>query len=294
MKILKTLCLLAFAAVMPAMLTSCDDDDEPSSSASSYSGPYFGLRDCGKVISRIQIGDAFGFEQYSFVYDGSGRVVKSDYYDDEENFNSTVSYDYNSQTGKLGVEEYDSYDIISFDADANGRFNSLTYEYDSRDSKTAYEFKYNSYGNVISAVETHSQVLDGKWINSWCDTYTLIWDGDLLTSVRCTKRYEEHPDDDSDYEVKITYSDVDNKYRTPLYGLSSMLFGDRLSPNELSIAPAKLPKKVECYVPGEGEYEFACRYTLDDEGFIEKEYVGDDADGENYADVRYTYADKEF
>ncbi|MGN0010630.1 MAG: hypothetical protein ACI35N_04795, partial [Marinilabiliaceae bacterium] len=231
------------------------------------------------------------FEQYSFVYDGSGRVVKVDYYDDEENSNATVSYDYDSQTGKA-VEEYDSDKIISFDADANGRFNSLTYE-DSRDNyKTAHEFKYNSDGNVISVVDTYSEVLDGKSTNDRCYTYTLIWDGDLLTSVRCTKRYEYNPTYDSEYEVKITYSDVVNKYRTPLCGLSTMLFNG--FPNELSIAPAKLPKKAECYVPGEGEYEFACRYTLDDEGFIEKEYVGDIADSENYADVRYTYADKEF
>ena len=284
MKILKTLCLLAFAAVMPAMLTSCDDDDEPSSSASSsYSGPAFGLRNCGKVISSIQ--QRTYSQPFSFVYDGSGRVIEVKGYDE------TVSYDYNSQTGEV-VTKFDWYEKISFDADANGRFKSLTRE--NSWEKDAYEFKYNSDGNVISVVEKHPQELDGKWINSWCDTYTLIWDGDLLTSVRCTKRYEEHPDDDSDYEVKITYSDVDNKYRTPLYGLSSMLFGDLLSPNELSIAPAKLPKKIECYVPGEGEIVCACRYTLDDEGFIEKEYVGDIADGEDYADVRYTYADKEF
>ena len=294
MKIQKTLCQQAFAAVMPAMLTSCDDDDEPSSASSSYSGPAFGLRDCGKVISSIQIEDAFGFVQCSFVYDGSGRVVKSDYYDDEAKRNSTVSYDYNSQTGKA-VKDHESDKIVSFDADANGRFNSLTYEYDSRDKKYANEFKYNSDGNVISVVETYSQVLVGKWTNHRCCTYTLIWDGDLLTSVRCTKRYEYNPTYDSEYEVKITYSDDDNKYRIPLCGLSTMLFNE--FPNELSIATAKLPKKVECYVQGgqgEGEYEFACRYTLDDEGFIEKEYVGDIADSENYADVRYTYADKEF
>ena len=294
MKIQKTLCQQAFAAVMPALLTSCDDDEPSSSASSSSSAPYFGLRDCGKVISSIQIGDAFGFVQFSFVYDGSGRVVKSDYYDDEAKRNSTVSYDYNSQTGKA-AKEYESDKIVSFDADANGRFNSLTYEYDSRDRKRAYEFKYNSDGNVISVVETHSQVLVGKWINHKCCTYTLIWDGDLLTSVSCTKRYEYNPTYDSEYEVKITYSDVVNKYRIPLCGLSTMLFNE--FPNELSIAPSKLPKKAECYVQGgqgEGEYEFACRYTFDDEGFIESEYIEDKADSEEYADVRYTYADKEF
>ena len=149
MKILKTLCLLAFAAVMPAMLTSCDDggDDEPSSSASSsYSGPAFGLRDCGKVISSLD--KEYG-SSISFVYDGSGRVVKVDYVDSwgDSNGNVTVSYDYNSQTGKV-VTKFDLNEKISFDADANGRFNSLTYE-DSWE-KDAYEFKYNSDGNVIS------------------------------------------------------------------------------------------------------------------------------------------------
>ena len=308
MKILKTLCLLAFAAVMPAMLTSCDDDDEPSSSASgsasddddepsssassSSSAPYFGLRDCGKVISSIQGCDGYNSIQFSFVYDGSGRVFVVNC----ENSSSyaNTSYDYNSQRCEV-VTEYDRNKIISFDADANGRFNSLTYEYDSRDRKRAYEFKYNSDGNVISVVETHSQVLDGKWINHRCCTYTLIWDGDLLTSVSCTKRYEYNPTYDSEYEVKITYSDVVNKYRIPLCGLSTMLFNE--FPNELSIAPSKLPKKAECYVQdgqGEEEYVYACRYTLDDEGFIESEYIEDNADGENYADVRYTYADKEF
>ena len=94
--------------------------------------------------------------------------------------------------------------------------------------------------------------------------------------------------------MKITYSDVDNKYRTPLCGFTALMFGELLYPNELSIAPAKLPKKLEYYEPGEGEYEYACRYTLDDEGFIESEYIEDKADGEEYADVRYTYADKEF
>ena len=300
MKILKTLCLLAFAAVMPAMLTSCDDDDEPSSSASSssssYSGPYFGLRDCGKVISSIQdVGPSPHFTTFpiSFVYDGSGRVVEVNYENSYENSNVTVSYDYNSQTGKE-VETNDSDEIFSFDADANGRFNSLTYVYDSRE-KHANEFKYNSDGNVISVVETFSVVVDGKWATPWCVTYTLIWDGDLLTSVRCTAGYQ--PTYESDSEVKITYSDVDNKYRTPLCGLSTMLFDGDFYPNEISISPAKLPKKVECYVQGgqdEGEYEYACRYTLNDEGFIEKEYVGDIADSEDYVDFRYTYADKEF
>lgn len=33
---------------------------------------------------------------------------------------------------------------------------------------------------------------------------------------------------------------------------------------------------------------------MDDEGFIESEYIEDKADGEDFADVRYTYADKEF
>lgn len=286
MKILKTLCLLAFAAVMPAMLTSCDDDDEPSSSASSsYSGPAFGLRDCGKVISSIEE-RTYNNQPFSFVYDGSGRVIEVKGYDE------TVSYDYVSQTGEV-VTKFDWNEKISFDADANGRFKSLTRE--NSWEKDAYEFKYNSDGNVISVVETHSQVLDGKWINHRCCTYTLIWDGDLLTSVSCTKRYEYNPTYDSEYEVKITYSDVVNKYRIPLCGLSTMLFNE--FPNELSIAPSKLPKKAECYVQdgqGEGEYEYACRYTLDDEGFIESEYIEDNADGEEYADVRYTYADKEF
>ena len=97
--------------------------------------------------------------------------------------------------------------------------------------------------------------------------------------------------------MKITYSDVDNKYRIPLCGLNTLLFDGEIYPNELSIAPSKLPKKIECNVQGEqgeGEYEYACRYTLDDEGFIESEYIEDKADGEEYADIRYTYADKEF
>ena len=291
MKILKTLCLLAFAAVMPAMLTSCDDDDEPSSSASSssssYSGPYFGLRDCGKVISRILIRDAFGFEQYSFVYDGSGRVVKVYYDDDEENSNETVSYDYDSQTGKA-VEEYDSDIIISFDADANGRFNSLTYEYSRDNDKVAHEFKYNSDGNVISVVRESYYI---GYPNDEIDNCTFVWDGDLLTSVRHS--YDDGNGYISEHEWKITYSDVDNKYRTPLYGLNTMLsFG--LYPNELSIAPAKLPIKIDVYYGGSYVREYVCRYTLDDEGFIESEYIEDNADGEEYADVRYTYADKEF
>ena len=94
--------------------------------------------------------------------------------------------------------------------------------------------------------------------------------------------------------MKITYSDDDNKYRTPLCGLNRVLFGNVLYPNELSLAPAKLPKKLEYNEPGEGEYEYACSYTFDDKGFIESEYIEDNADGEEYADVRYTYADKEF
>lgn len=285
MKILKTLCLLAFAAVMPAMLTSCDDDDEPSSSASSsYSGPAFGLRDCGKVISSIEE-RTYNNQPFSFVYDGSGRVIEVKGYDE------TVSYDYNSQRGEV-VTKYNGNEIISFDADAKGRFNSLT-RWDCWDiwDKFAYKFKYNSDGNVISVVETHSELVDGKWTNSWCGTYTFIWDGDLLTSVRWTTIDEDGST--SDYEVKITYSDVDNKYRTPLYGLNTMLsFG--LYPNELSIAPAKLPIKIDVYYGGSYVREYVCRYTVDDEGFIEKECVVDDADSENYVDVRYTYADKEF
>ena len=97
--------------------------------------------------------------------------------------------------------------------------------------------------------------------------------------------------------MKITYSDVDNKYRIPLCGLNTLLFDGEIYPNELSIAPSKLPKKIECNVqgePGEGEYEYACRYTLDDEGFIESEYIGHYAGGGYYVDIRYTYADKEF
>ena len=285
MKILKTLCLLAFAAVMPAMLTSCDDGDdgdEPSSSASSsYSGPYFGLRDCGKVISSIRGLGIFDDKPLSFVYDESGRVVEV-----KVGSLGTVSYDYNSLTGKsngfVGKSE--------FHANANGRFNCLTRVYSWE--KDAYEFKYNSDGNVISVVETHFEDLDGKWTNSWCGTYTFIWDGDLLTCVRWTVIDEDGST--SDAEMKITYSDDDNKYRTPLCGFTALMFGELLYPNELSIAPAKLPKKLDYYEPGEGEYEYACRYTLDDEGFIESEYIVDNADGEEYADVRYTYADKEF
>ena len=284
MKILKTLCLLAFAAVMPAMLTSCDDGDdgdEPSSSASSsYSGPAFGLRDCGKVISSIQ--QRTYSQSFSFVYDGSGRVIEFKGYDE------TVSYDYNSQTGEV-VTKFDWNEKISFDADANGRFKSLTRE--NSWEKDAYEFKYNSDGNVISVVETHFEELDGKWTNSWSGTFTFKWDRDLLTSVSWTTIDE---DGSTTAEMKITYSDDDNKYRTPLCGLTALMFGELLYPNELSIAPAKLPKKLDYYEPGEGEYEYACRYTLDDEGFIESEYIEDKADGEEYADVRYTYADKEF
>lgn len=300
MKILKTLCLLAFAAVMPAMLTSCDDDDEPSSASSScddddkpsssasssYSGPYFGLRDCGKVISSIRGLGIFDDKPLSFVYDGSGRVIEVKGYDE------TVSYDYNSQRGEV-VTKYNGNEIISFDADAKGRFNSLT-RWDCWDiwDKFAYKFKYNSDGNVISVVETHSELVDGKWTNSWCGTYTFIWDGDLLTSVRWTTIDEDGST--SDYEVKITYSDVDNKYRTPLYGLSTMPFRDDLYPNELSIAPAKLPKKIDYYVQGKWEIVYACRYTLDDEGFLESESIGFLVGGEDFVDVRYTYADKEF
>ena len=284
MKILKTLCLLAFAAVMPAMLTSCDDDDdEPSSSASSssssYSGPAFGLRDCGKVISRIQGVGLFGDKPLSFVYDESGRVVEV-----KVGSLGTVSYDYNSQTGKvvngfIGKSE--------FDADANGRFNSLTRV--NSWGKTDFEFKYNSDGNVIQVVGRRYYE-QSYGIDDWCGTCTFIWDGDLLTSVRITL------DDDiaDDYELKITYSDVDNKYRIPLYGLNVALFYTDLYPNELSIAPAKLPKKIEYYVRGEEEDEFECRYTLDDEGFIESEYIEVNADGEDNVYIRYTYADKEF
>lgn len=285
MKILKTLCLLAFAAVMPAMLTSCDDndDDEPSSSASSsYSGPAFGLRDCGKVISSIEE-RTYNNQPFSFVYDGSGRVVEVKG-DDE-----TVSYDYNSQTGEV-VTKFDWNEKISFDADANGRFKSLTRE--NSWEKDAYEFKYNSDGNVISVVETHFEDLDWKWTISWSGTFTFKWDRDLLTSVSWTRIDEDGST--SDAEMKITYSDDDNKYRTPLCGFTALMFGELLYPNELSIAPAKLPKKLEYNEPGEGEYEYVCRYTLDDEGFIESEYIEDKADGEEYADVRYTYADKEF
>ena len=283
MKILKTLCLLAFAAVMPAMLTSCDDDDdEPSSSASSsYSGPYFGLRDCGKVISSIEE-RTYNNQPFSFVYDGSGRVIEVKGYDE------TVSYDYVSQTGEV-VTKFDWNEKISFDADANGRFKSLTRE--NSCEKDAYEFKYNSDGNVISVVETHFEDLDGKWTNSWSGTFTFKWDRDLLTSVSWTTIDE---DGSTTAEMKITYSDDDNKYRTPLCGFTALMFGELLYPNELSIAPAKLPKKLEYNEPGEGEYEYVCRYTLDDEGFIESEYIEDKADGEEYADVRYTYADKEF
>lgn len=279
MKILKTLCLLAFAAVMPAMLTSCDDggDDEPSSSASSY----FGLRDCGKVISSIQ--QRTYSQSFSFVYDGSGRVIEFKGYDE------TVSYDYNSQTGEV-VTKFDLNEKISFDADANGRFKSLTRE--NSWEKDAYEFKYNSDGNVISVVETHFEDLDGKWTNSWSGTFTFKWDRDLLTSVSWT--WKDEDGSTSVAEMKITYSDDDNKYRTPLCGLTALMFGELLYPNELSIAPAKLPKKLEYNEPGEGEYEYACSYTMDDEGFIESEYIEDKADGEDFADVRYTYADKEF
>ena len=281
MKILKTLCLLAFAAVMPAMLTSCDDDDEPSSSASSsYSGPAFGLRNCGKVISSIQ--QRTYSQPFSFVYDGSGRVIEVKGYDE------TVSYDYVSQTGEV-VTKYDWKEKISFDADANGRFKSLTRE--NSWEKDAYEFKYNPDGNVISVVETHFEDLDGKWTNSWSGTFTFKWDRDLLTSVSWTTIDE---DGSTTAEMKITYSDDDNKYRTPLCGLTALMFGELLYPNELSIAPAKLPKKLEYYEPGDGEYEYACSYTMDDEGFIESEYIEDKADGEDFADVRYTYADKEF
>ena len=282
MKILKTLCLLAFAAVMPAMLTSCDDgDDEPSSSASSYSGPAFGLRDCGKVISSIEE-RTYNNQPFSFVYDGSGRVIEVKGYDE------TVSYDYVSQTGEV-VTKFDWNEKISFDADANGRFKSLTRE--NSWEKDAYEFKYNPDGNVISVVETHLEDLDGKWTNSWSGTFTFKWDRDLLTSVSWTTIDE---DGSTTAEMKITYSDDDNKYRTPLCGFTALMFGELLYPNELSIAPAKLPKKLEYYEPGEGEYEYACSYTLDDEGFIKSEYIEDNADGEEYADVRYTYADKEF
>lgn len=284
MKILKTLCLLAFAAVMPAMLTSCDDggDDEPSSPASSsYSGPAFGLRDCGKVISSIQ--QRTYSQPFSFVYDGSGRVIEVKGYDE------TVSYDYNSQTGEV-VTKFDWNEKISFDADANGRFKSLTRE--NSWEKDAYEFKYNPDGNVISVVETHFEELDGKWTNSWSGTFTFKWDRDLLTSVSWT--WKDEDGSTSVAEMKITYSDDDNKYRTPLCGLTALMFGELLYPNELSIAPAKLPKKLEYNEPGEGEYEYVCSYTLDDEGFIESEYIEDKADGEDFADVRYTYADKEF
>ena len=287
MKILKTLCLLAFAAVMPAMLTSCDDDDEPSSSASSSSSaPYFGLRDCGKVISSLDM--EYG-SSISFVYDGSGRVVEV------RGVNETVSYDYNSQTGKA-VEEYDSDKIISFDADANGRFNSLTQEDSWDKDKDAYEFRYNSDGNVISVVETFSEVLDGKLTNTFCYTCTFMWDGDLLTSVRCTERGLD--DSTDEYEMKITYSDVDNKYRTPLCGLTTLLFEGWLYPNELSIAPAKLPKKIEYYyVQGEVKDELMCKYSVDDDGFIESEYIEGYVSGiisHRGVDIRYTYAYKEF
>ena len=282
MKILKTLCLLAFAAVMPAMLTSCDDDDEPSSSASSsYSGPAFGLRDCGKVISSIQ--QRTYSQPFFFDYDRSGRVIEVKGYDE------TVSYDYVSQTGEV-VTKFDWKEIISFDADANGRFKSLTRE--NSWEKDAYEFKYNPDGNVISVVETHFEELDGKWTNSWSGTFTFKWDRDLLTSVSWT--WKDEDGSTSVAEMKITYSDDDNKYRTPLCGFTALMFGELLYPNELSIAPAKLPKKLEYNEPGEGEYEYACSYTMDDEGFIESEYIEDKADGEEYADVRYTYADKEF
>ena len=280
MKILKTLCLLTFAAVMPAMLTSCDDGDDGDEPSSSASSSYFGLRDCGKVISSIQ--QRTYDQPFSFVYDGSGRVIEVKG-DDE-----TVSYDYNSQTGEV-VTKFDLNEKISFDADANGRFKSLTRE--NSCEKDAYEFKYNSDGNVISVVETHFEDLDGKWTNSWSGTFTFKWDRDLLTSVTRTTIDE---DGSTTAEMKITYSDDDNKYRTPLCGFTALMFGELFYPNELSIAPAKLPKKLEYYEPGEGEYEYACSYTLDDEGFIESEYIEDKADGEEYADVRYTYADKEF
>lgn len=253
MKILKTLCLLAFAAVMPAMLTSCDDndDDEPSSSASSsYSGPAFGLRDCGKVISSIEE-RTYNNQPFSFVYDGSGRVIEVKGYDE------TVSYDYVSQTGEV-VTKFDWNEKISFDADANGRFKSLTRE--NSWEKDAYEFKYNSDGNVISVVETHFEDLDWKWTISWSGTFTFKWDRDLLTSVSWTTIDEDGST--SVAEMKITYSDDDNKYRTPLCGLTALMFGELLYPNELSIAPAKLPKKLEYNEPGEGEYEYACSYTI--------------------------------
>lgn len=278
MKILKTLCLLAFAAVMPAMLTSCDDDDEPSSSASSsYSGPYFGLRDCGKVISSIEESEGRINWNLTFVYDGSGRVVEV-----KEGFANhyfgSISYDYNSQTGNDWL-----FHEFSFDADANGRFNSLTRE--SYCENIDDEFKYNSDGNVIQVVERYYEEEQGEWIG-WYETNTFIWDGDLLTSVRCSKRNDN--DFTKDYEMKITYSDVDNKYRIPLCGLNTMLFGEAFPPHVFSIAPAKLPKKIEYYEPGEGEFECACRYTLDDEGFIESMYI------EGNGTTRYTYADKEF
>ena len=94
--------------------------------------------------------------------------------------------------------------------------------------------------------------------------------------------------------MKIIYSDVDNTYRTPLCGLTTMLFGEDFYPNELSIAPAKLPMKIVYYQSGDLDDEVMCKYTVDDDGFIESEYIEDKADGEEYADVRYTYADKEF
>lgn len=277
MKILKTLCLLAFAAVMPAMLTSCGDDDDPSSSAS---GPAFGLRDCGKVISSIQGGYAFSFCPIFFVYDGSGRVVKSNQEDSYKQ--ETVSYDYNNLTGKVVDTKYENnYEYkFSFDADANGRFNNLTREEDY--DKTAYEFKYNSDGNVISVVEKN--YYESELRNTIY--YTFVWDGDLLTSVRHSYGY----DITYEYEMKITYSDVVNTYRIPLYGLNDALFHGDLYPNELSIAPAKLPMKIEYYERGEVKDEVMCKYTVDDDGFIEKEYVG----GYGSGNIYYTYADKEF
>lgn len=289
MKILKTLCLLAFAAVMPAMLTSCDDDDdEPSSSASSssssYSGPAFGLRDCGKVISSI---DMYYGPLISFVYDGSGRVVKS--YQDF-GWQETVSYDYNSQTGEVVTENNDGVAKISFEADANGKFNSLIHK--SRDGhiKRVYEFKYNSDGNVIQGEGRRYKMGMQEWINEEYNTYTFIWDGDLLTSVRCT---ESDYDITDEYEMKIIYSDVDNTYRTPLCGLTTMLFGEDFYPNELSIAPAKLPMKIVYYQSGDLDDEVMCKYNVDDDGFIESEHI--EGYGNRY-DVyyTYTYADKEF
>ena len=129
-----------------------------------------------------------------------------------------------------------------------------------------------------------------EWINEEYNTYTFIWDGDLLTSVRCT---ESDYDITDEYEMKIIYSDVDNTYRTPLCGLTTMLFGEDFYPNELSIAPAKLPMKIVYYQSGDLDDEVMCKYTVDDDGFIESEYI--EGYGNRY-DVyyTYTYADKEF